>query len=371
MIGKITLKNFKCFQEQDFQLRGLNIFSGLNGMGKSTAMQSVLLIAQSFMQRFLPKQVILNGEYVSLGNGRDILYEDATDEVIVISLTVDNQEHCFALRYSEYSDLLEVVPPCDLATDFWQRLDYLSADRLAPQDIYPKSSYEVEARDHVGITGEYAIHYLLNHESDSVDELYLHCLSTGQQAEANIPKKTISLLTAVQEWLQVISPGVRISLRDLENTSRAQIQYYYMDAATLGNVKGNMFRPKNVGFGISYVLPVLLILLKAKKNDIILLENPEAHLHPHGQRMIGQLMAICAKNGTQLLVETHSDHVLNGIRIAVKQGLIASDCTKFFFLTKNQGHHYAVTPAIDSNGRIDEWPDGFFDEWDKALEDIL
>lgn len=85
-----------------------------------------------------------------------------------------------------------------------------------------------------------------------------------------------------------------------------------------GNIGADYFTAQNVGFGISYVLPIVLALVKAKKGELIILENPEAHLHPRGQRKMGELIARAAQGGVQVIVETHSDHILNGIRFVCK-----------------------------------------------------
>jgi predicted ATPase len=135
-------------------------------------------------------------------------------------------------------------------------------------------------------------------------------------------------------------------------------------------------RASNVGFGITYVLPILTVLLKAKKGDVIIVENPEAHLHPKAQRMLGELILKAADVGAQIILETHSDHILNGIRLGVKNGIIgdANDVKNFFFTRENVGIAYHVNvyaPQIDQEGNLDIWPNGFFDEWDKALMELF
>lgn len=81
----------------------------------------------------------------------------------------------------------------------------------------------------------------------------------------------------------------------------------------------NEYTPQNVGFGISYSLHVITAILKAKDGDLIIIENPESHVHPRGQAELGKLIALAAINNIQIIIETHSDHIINGIRVAVKE----------------------------------------------------
>jgi predicted ATPase len=142
-----------------------------------------------------------------------------------------------------------------------------------------------------------------------------------------------------------------------------------------GQQVSNPYRTTNVGFGITYTFPVLVALLSSVSPTLLLLENPEAHLHPKGQVSIGDLMARAASCGIQVVVETHSDHVLNGIRLAVHGGKLPPDSVCLHFFERNLQNEQTcaevISPRIDRNGRIDRWPEGFFDEWDKSLEALL
>jgi len=136
------------------------------------------------------------------------------------------------------------------------------------------------------------------------------------------------------------------------------------------------YRPTNVGFGLSYTLPVLVALLGMNPGGLLLIENPEAHLHPHGQAKVGELIARAAEAGIQVILETHSDHVLNGIRIAVKNGIIAPEKVALHYFQRADDDSLStgvevVSPEIDADGRIDDWPEGFFDEYGKALRSLL
>ena len=91
-----------------------------------------------------------------------------------------------------------------------------------------------------------------------------------------------------------------------------------------GDVATRPFRATNVGFGLSYILPVITAML-TPPGTLCLVENPEAHLHPRGQTRIAELAVRAAMTGVQIIVETHSDHFLDGVRIAVRDGLIAPE----------------------------------------------
>ena len=140
-----------------------------------------------------------------------------------------------------------------------------------------------------------------------------------------------------------------------------------------GNQVSNRYRATNVGFGITYVLPIIVAVLSSAPGSLLLIENPEAHLHPRGQARMGELLALAASCGIQVVIETHSDHVLNGIRLSVHGGNLSPEMVQLHFFQRRQqdGQSLVTSPRIDRNGRIDQWPDGFFDEWDKSLETLL
>lgn len=358
MITKIKLNNFKCFESLSIDLSNLNVFAGINGMGKSTTIQSLLLLKQSIEQDYYPHYISLNGSYINIGSGKDLLYEKASSEIIKISLTDEEKEYITEIEYDSSSDVLELSRYNEeLVSLLSVPFEYLSAERNEPQSIYPKSSYFVNTKNQLGINGQYTAHYLSNHQDETTS--WISC-----DGEENTIKK------AVQYWLGEISPNVHIQADNIDNTDLAQLGYYYTD-----DLKSNVYRPTNVGFGISYVLPVIVALIKAQPGSVVIIENPEAHLHPKGQRRIGELISKCAENGVQVFIETHSDHVLNGIRISVKKEWLNKDKVQLFFFDKKEiegkTKHYVESPKIYENGKLNYWPDGFFDEWDKALDEII
>lgn len=365
MIQKIRLTNFKCFSSLELSLRELNVLSGVNSMGKSTVIQSLLLLRQSLENGAIEEGLYLNGKYVSIGTGKDLLYSNAETETIGIYLESDLDRFDGKYEYSSSADYVhrlsgELKDQYYFANLFRQGFEYISADRLGPQSSYSKSYYEVHERKSMGQHGEYAVHFLAeNREQDIHNKKVLY---PGGRSE--------KLHYQVEKWMSEISPGVKIEFENYDgaNTVGLKIRQMNKDEST-----PNYYSVKNVGFGISYVLPVVLSLLKAREGDLLILENPEAHLHPKGQRKMGELVARAAAGGVQIILETHSDHLLNGIRLSVKDRVIDSSKVQVNFFQNNSGtgKKEVLNPQILEDGRMSFWPDGFFDEWDKAIDEMF
>lgn len=353
MINLIQLNNFKCFDNITLPVNQLNVLTGLNGMGKSSVIQALLLLRQSEEQDNISKEIILNGKYVSLGKCKDILYENALTEEIKIAICEGDKSIEIITNYDADSDLIEVKSfngkklPW-MSSDF----EYINAERVVPKSVYEQSSLYVDVFNQLGIYGQYTAHFLAKHQDDIIKN--------------NKNGTNESFKDVLQQWLNEISPNIKINIHNIENSNLSQLNYYYMDSE-----KSNQYRPINVGFGITYVLPIITALIKAKSNTTLILENPEAHLHPKGQRKMGELIAETAERGVQIFLETHSDHILNGIRIAAKNKVLNNDKIKLFYFSLKNNKHSVESPKILEDGRLDYWPDGFFDEWENALNEIL
>lgn len=363
MLKRLVLKNFKCFDVMELGFSTVNVLTGLNGMGKSTVMQSILLLGQS-QNSIMSEQVLsLKGKYVNLGVGQDILFEKAEKDEIGIGVWTENTEEQYLFEYQPETDVLP-LKSIDKNVDkseysAWEnRLYYLSAYRIEPQFLYHIENEKEVSERYFAKNGEFAIQYLKLHGGDDV-------INTS----VLIGNKT-TVADQVKVWLDLISPGVSPVITINTSSRTAELKYEYIE----GREKTNSYKSVNVGFGITYVLPVVVALISAKPGDIILLENPEAHIHPKGQRMLGELLAAAGAGGVQVIVETHSDHVINGIRVAVKKGKLDPKNTGFFYFYKDANDSYkhkVICPVLDENGRLNEWPEGFFDEWDNALLELL
>lgn len=363
MIDKINLKNFKCFDNVCVETKAINIFTGINSMGKSTVLQSLLVLAQSHKSIKNDRELSLTGNYVDLGVGQDILYEKAEDESIAINLTVDDNEKKYIFKYNDSSDRLKLVIGQDPSVDdlkWADNLVYLSAYRIEPQVQYSITNDNELELKHFGRLGEFAVQYLKTYGGKEVQNKRI--LIGAEEAT--------SMLQQVIEWMNLVSPGVNLDIQINTYDKKSILKYEYK----LGGYKTMTYKATNVGFGVTYVLPVIIALVASKTGDTIIIENPEAHIHPRGQRIMGELIARAGAGGAQIFIETHSDHILNGIRVAVKRGIIDKDNTNICYFYKDEKDAFKnkfLSPKLDDNGRLDVWPEGFFDEWDNALLDLI
>lgn len=365
MIDSINLINFKIFAEQNIPLAPLTLLSGLNGVGKSSAMQAMSLLRQSHESGLLRGDGwLLNGELVEIGAGEDLLHENASGSHVAIELTEEGEASRWQVDYVQQGDVLHYAdgaePPVAQGVLFGDGFQYLRADRINPMVSYPKSYHAVSQRRFLGSRGEYAAHFLSHYRDEPISDASL------KHPESDT---TSGLLAQVNAWMQEFSPGVSINVHEIEKTDFVRLSYTFGS----GIDESNPYRPTNVGFGLTYSLPIVIACLSTAPGGVILLENPEAHLHPQGQVAMGRLTALTAATGVQVVVETHSDHVLNGIRIAVKQGILKPGQSLVHFFRRDPASGSAVidSPAITEQGRLSFWPDGFFDQWDKSLDELL
>ena len=357
MLNEIIFRNFKCFEESSVVLSNLTVLTGLNGMGKSTVMQGLLSLRQSYEYNGLRDGLHLHGNYVDLGYGKDIMYEKSTDDSIIgITIYDEIGEYEYNFVYEPESNVLKNVGLIQsekigdiLSTN---QFIFLSANRIIPEVRYRLGNNSEVDKRNFDKNGEYALQYIDMHGNDT--------FFSDEKSSLNLE---------INKWLQEITPGASPVVTINQDMSYSGLRFQFRE----GSYKTMPYKAINVGFGLTYVLPVIVCLLTARKGDYILIENPEAHIHPRGQRKIGELISLAASRGAQIIIETHSDHIMNGIRSCVKRRSIHPDSVSFvyFYQDLENYEHLHVYPQLDEYGKFDYWPEGFFDEWDDALMELL
>lgn len=363
MINTVQIQNFKCFKNLSVDTKPLTVLSGVNGMGKSSFVQSLLLLRQSVLEGGDYLNAKLNGSLVSLGFADDVLYENAdSNEPITFVLSNAEQSQTFSFDYSKGSRVLSSIkyPYQHLSWSlFLEDFYYLKAERIGPRTVFDSVDVGSSRYNQIGNAGEYCAWLLASHERKPIGcESLLH-----KNQEIN------ELRIQVEAWLSEIGQTPRIHLDEYHAMDRVSMQCSFMR----DGIPSSNYRLTNVGFGLTYVLPIFVAALLAKPGALIIIENPEAHLHPKGQSAIGLFLSQVAASGIQVFVETHSDHLLNGIRIATKRGLIKPDDVSLHFFNREHGAQSTtvITPTLDKHGRLNHWPEGFFDEWENGLANLL
>ena len=112
---------------------------------------------------------------------------------------------------------------------------------------------------------------------------------------------------------------------------------------------------------------MLVTMLTAELGSVVVIDSAEAHLHPRAQSAVGRFLGQMAGAGRQILVETHSDHLLNGIRLAVRDSLVKPHDVAVHFFDAGDATGQVTSLTIDDNGAIGDWPEGFFDQAERDL----
>lgn len=375
MLERIHLENFKASRDVDARLTSLTVLAGLNSTGKSTLLQAIGALRQSYEPNGRTDGLSLSGELVQLGKFGDLLTEGTPGDTVEITIA-ENGLSCrwvfggpLDANQLKFSEFPASAPNFVISTDF----QFLQADRIIPQPLYPQATQRARETGFLGSWGEYTVDFLGMASTRQVPGARSFP-RTGFGLNEELLKKvapTEGLLDQVVGWLQQLSPGVRLSITRIRGTDEVLLQYRY--DGRRHETTSNFYRPTNVGFGLTYSLPIVVACLAAPTGALLLLENPEAHLHPQGQAALGEMMARCANDGVQIIVETHSDHLLNGVRLAVKRGLIKSSDVVLHFFSRpvETGEAFIESPAVLENGRLSNWPSGFFDQWDKEIDALL
>lgn len=367
MITKINIKNFKSLEAVELSLSTLNVLTGINGMGKSTLIQVLLLLRQSYISDLLGRGIYLKGPLTNnLGNFSDVLSKNAREDKISFSIECDDVELLWECEKGPFPEILQVQPPpidknLPLFSD--NKFQYISAGRITPHSSFSKYG-ETLAFKQFGINGEYAIQYLFE---KGIEE----ALIADSKDEHGKP---LPLINQVDFWLKNISPNVSLDIK-LKSNKEYELRYKFPNQ----DKGSNSFTAANSAFGLTFSLPIITALLAAQPGDLLILENPENDLHPQAQSMIGQLMARVASAGVQIIVETHSDHIINGICLSVHNGQIKSEGTKFYYFYRKDTDSASkiFDVHIKPNGRLDDrilkenGVEGFNDQSNKDLKQIL
>ncbi|AOF96854.1 AAA family ATPase [Sphingobium sp. RAC03] len=376
MIRSIHLTNFKCFQEERIPLNRLTVLSGGNGVGKSSVIQSLLLLRQTSDRARLLRGTVsgadgahpllsikLNDEYrLSLGNSATLTNADIESDIIVLGVSADGTDPVLcrfeASNTKPTTSIACVEAPGDLLARasafpiFQQEFHYLVAERVGPRDLQPMADQSFIS---TGYAGEFTAFAIAQAEARMVEQ---HLCIVADSSLFRVQ---------LEAWMGRLVPGAQIFTTSHPDLNRVQM------AIGRRGATAKALPPANTGFGISYALPVVVSGLLAAPGSMLIVENPEAHLHPSAQTAIGIFLASVASTGVQVLVETHSENVLNGVRLAALRDIIPHNDASFMFLSLGEGSGQPTLHPItmDKAAELTSWPPGFFDQQGADLAEMM
>jgi predicted ATPase len=354
MIDSLHIRRFKCFDDTQIPLRNINIFAGTNSSGKSSAIQAILIICNNARANHTSP---LNGTWLRTGAFGECRNHSMPEREFAIGIGSGNQR-CEALfKMNEDDSGADVtIKWLDVSPQLKEHLNidnkhvyYLPANRIGPEDSYAKN---FDNTNFLGNRAEFVIDFLYKNRK----KLVLPDLIVNK-------KQGETLEDQVNYWLdKLVNAKFVISDPGLGNTLMLGLSHR----------SGKPVRPYHMGSGVSFLLSVIIVCLSAKKDDLVIIENPEIHLHPKAQSELTGFLCFVANAGVQIIIETHSDHIFNGLRKAILKKQIANEKASVqFFKIEEYGKAENISILLDNQGKLMNFEKGLFDQFDDDLDEML
>ncbi len=375
MFTILSLERFKCFaQKQNIPLSPITLLYGLNGRGKSTVIQSLLLLSQSMRNNNSVEPLYLIGDLINIGKYSDVLNADATENTFAIGLecqTNTGAKDTLYIEYSPASDTPFNAKMQNIIINNQSRSD--SQVSLNPNEKESEKEVTFSSSDSVCLQMLKDINYIAANRlgvSNIESRIGANAMITprGENVLNVLASASSTLIKEVETALSEVLSGATVKILN----EKAESIEVFIDSISNST---HTYKPSNVGFGYGYILPTIVQTLVAKKNSILIIENPESHLHPGAQsRLMEFLIDQSVKKNLQLVIESHSDHIVNGLRIAVKKEKISPNNVSVLHFSRNfssPNSPLIEEIQIDKHGNMSSYPDDFMDEWTKQLEQLM
>ena len=350
MLRKIIIQNFKCFLNAEINLSNLNLFVGANSSGKSSANQALRLCLDN-AAKFHVRESLMSSTDKKTGRFSELSSFLTTEKTFSINIVTDMGElktiYTFGDDARSTTKVQVESSPKELAAELaGMTVFYLPANRDCAKDSFPMN---METESSIGLVGEYVIDYYARHAGDVLDELVISDTSL----------KTLE--GQVNYWLRLLTG---YTLKVLPQGESFVVNYK--------NASGREIRPYHIGTGVSYISAMLIICLSMAKSDLAIIENPEIHLHPKAQAVMVDFFSFISRSGRQILIETHSDHLFNGVRRLIAQKQFSKEeCSIYFFKLQPSLESVPIFIELTEKGRLIKYEKGLFDQFDDDLDVLL
>ena len=395
MITELRAQNFKSWQDTGkLQFAPLTGLFGANSSGKTSILQVLLMLKQTVEQPSdWNEPLYFGGEQslVNLGNFNDVIYKHKQDLTLNISVSWKSSTVADINKYIRFYNLnVETLSPSQGDRDRSEEISFsTNIARAAMNNFYYKTDlYKFDSQPPklfrcYGLrTARTEIRDIFSRFEEAFENLFSQILYLGPLREyprrhypweGDHPKgvgqygeKTTSALLSgrirhfpvdeqIPKWLQRLD---LIDSYDIQPFSDTGGDYNFL-------VKQYKDGPEvpltDVGFGVSQVLPVLILCYYAPKGSILILEQPEAHLHPKAQTELADVLIDAVTNrNIQIILESHSEYLLSRLQRRIAEKEIASVDTALYFCQINDGTSEIEQLDVDEYGNIRNWPQDFF-----------
>jgi len=427
MITTYSLSNFKGFKKlENLELSPLTILVGKNSCGKSSILHSLLLLKQSLENTNQEKALTIEGKYLNYSSLREMTFGQPAINKCEISFefkTHDSKKICLAYKSKKIEDHQEIILSKYRLEENKKNLDLLKItkknidtskfgkdfilhshkieidrEKFIPENFKLISNYENKLITPIELQIPFSLFYndfniqnelkneLKNlrflspiratpnraylHYSDDSNELLsdgsnsAHILWTKRNKKVKLENKELNLIDAVNQCINSLGLSQEITPERIGNL------IYQL------NLSEKSFNKKvsisDVGFGYSQILPVILIGLLNNNENLILVEQPEIHLHPSSAANLADLFLSFIEDKKRFLIETHSQEFINRLRLRVIENPELKSKINIVFIDQDKENGANTKQfQIDENGMFPEWPDGFIDESEKLANAIL
>ena len=376
MIRAIQIERFKGLRHTPLlNLGKVNLLTGENGRGKSSLCQVLLTLAQTWdveaMDALLP-----NGEWVKLGSYEDIHYVYDKDSTIVFHLITDSaKDNDFNIVFDRSETKKTLIELANVAVDGKPITDS-SGNSMGDFSSDFSLDFDVSLSrlsDYPTITALRNLHYIA---ANRIAVAYRDTLDENASVLSPNGSNVLSVLWNHRD--EGCLKEVEKLMSDILDGAEFHLEYSSNDLVFTMNsaIDTALFRPSNVGFGHGYILSVITALSIAKEKDTLIVENPEAHLHPSAQaKLMNAIIDMASRKKLQVFVETHSDHILNTSLIAAKEKRLQQDDLQVLFFSgrmNEEGHFESVVQNLEitSGGHIIDAPQKFFEQYALDLEKL-
>lgn len=253
-------------------------------------------------------------------------------------------------------------PGIEFVNDYFhERIKYLGPLREEPKALYPLESNDTMTD--VGLKGENTAAVYDNNKGKKIEYIDPNCFKDLQHTEMKATEGTLS--EAINKWLVYLGVAQNIDTRD-----KGKMGHELKITTDVPNMEQDL---THVGVGVSQVLPILVMSFLAKPGAVIILEQPELHLHPKVQTRLADFFVAMNSLQKQCIIETHSEYLINRLRylVAMSDSSKVAEDTMIYFVEKEDGHSKYRQVTINPYGVIEDWPEGFFDESEKIAAEVL